>query len=313
MILLVSLTSVKAQTNIQSTMHHRGQSRSYIVHLPAGFSTAVPVPLVIGLHPGFSSAATFQSTSGWDAKSDAEGFVVVYPDGGQVSGDGRFNWNSYDFSGSDPDDLGYLSALIDRVAADYSIDLSRVYMTGFSNGAMMTNSFAAAHSGRVAAIAPVSGGWITAYGGNEAQMQPSRAVPTWIWRGSNETFTTGVGAFAKPRSEQDQEQKSFWIANNNAVFNSTIMEQLSYPLPRTYNTEQYIGQAPVWFTEVSGSSHVYQPGAADLIWDRFFSQMVVPEPASGLLVFVGAMILLNRRHRSGVRAAEQATFARTVT
>jgi poly(3-hydroxybutyrate) depolymerase len=36
-------------------------------------------------------------------------------------------------------------------------------MTGFSNGAMMTKSFAAYRPDLVAAIAPVSGGWITAY------------------------------------------------------------------------------------------------------------------------------------------------------
>ena len=35
-----------------------------------------------------------------------------------------------------------------------------------------------------------------------------------------------------------------------------------------------MGAAPVWFTEVQGSSHVYQPGAADLVWTRSFSQIV---------------------------------------
>jgi hypothetical protein len=35
----------------------------------------------------------------------------------------------------------------------------------------------------------------------------------------------------------------------------------------------YAGNAPVRFTEVQGTGHVYQPGAADLIWNRFFSQI----------------------------------------
>ena len=34
------------------------------------------------------------------------------------------------------------------------------------------------------------------------------------------------------------------------------------------------GTAPVRFTEVQGTGHLYQPGAADLIWNRFFSQIV---------------------------------------
>jgi hypothetical protein len=102
-------------------------------------------------------------------------------------------------------------------------------------------------------------------------------MPVWIWRGSNENFTTGTGANARPRSQQDQEQLAFWVANNKATFESTVTEQLTYGTTRTYVTSKYMGSAPVWFTEVQGSSHVYQPGAADLVWTRFFSQIVSDE------------------------------------
>lgn len=91
---------------------------------------------------------------------------------------------------------------------------------------------------------------------------------------SNENFTTGTGANARPRSQQDQEQLAFWVANSKATFESTVTEQLTYGITRTYVTSKYMGAAPVWFTEVQGSSHVYQPGAADLVWTRFFSQIV---------------------------------------
>jgi hypothetical protein len=91
---------------------------------------------------------------------------------------------------------------------------------------------------------------------------------------SDENFTTGTGASARPRSQQDQEQLAFWVANNKATFESAVTEQLTYGITRTYVTSKYMGAAPVWFTEVQGSSHVYQPGAADLVWTRFFSQIV---------------------------------------
>jgi polyhydroxybutyrate depolymerase len=267
-----------AQTNVNATMQHEGLTRSYIVHLPPGFSAAAQHPLVVALHPSFSAGSDFQTTSGWDAESDQSGIVVVYPTGGvPVGTNGKFAWNSFDFTGAPPNDLSFLAALITRVQLDYGTAACRTYMTGFSNGAMMTNSFAASRPDLVAAIAPVSGGWITAYGGSESEISPAPPMPVWIWRGSNENFTTGTGANARPRSQQDQEQLAFWVANNEATLETTVTEQLTYGTTRTYVTSKYMGTAPVWFTEVQGSSHVYQPGAADLVWTRFFSQIVSEE------------------------------------
>jgi polyhydroxybutyrate depolymerase len=264
-----------AQTNVNATMQHEGLTRSFIVHLPPGFSPENPRPLVVALHPTGTSGAQFQSTCGWDAESDQHGFVVVYPDGAlPVGSSGGFAWNDWEFTGAAPNDISFLAALVARMEVAYGVDPCRVYMTGFSNGAMMTNSFASVHADKVAAIAPVSGGWITAYGGSESELTPALPVPVWTWRGGNENFTTGVGKNARPRGVQDQEQLAYWVAHNNATLVSTITEQLNYGVPRTYVTKVHAGDAPVWFTEVQGAGHVYQPGAADLIWTRFFSQIV---------------------------------------
>ncbi len=261
-----------AQADIPSTMQHGGVARSYIVHLPPGFSASQRLPLVLALHPGASAGASFQGSSGWDAVSNANGVVVVYPDGGvQFGTQGTFAWNAWKFGGEAPDDAGFLSALIAQVHAQYGTDPCRTYMTGFSSGAMMANSFVALHDDQVAAIAPVSGGWITAYGGDESALSPSGPVATWTWRGSNENFSTGTGASSRPRSQQDQEQLGFWLAHNQASLVATKTEQLTYGSTRTYVTGIHAGAAPVWFTEVQGTSHVYQPGAADLIWNRFFA------------------------------------------
>lgn len=271
---ILTESGASAQTNITATMQHGGLTRSYIVHLPPGFSPEQRHPLVMALHPALSSGQSFQSSSGWDGVSDLSGAVVVYPNGGNQAGTmGQFTWNDWEFSGESPNDVSFLSALIALVHADYGTDPCRTYMTGFSNGAMMANSFMAVHAEQVAAIAPVSGGWITAYGGDESALDPSGPVPVWIWRGSNENFVTGVGANARPRSQQDLEQRNFWVSHNSAALVATNSEQLTYGLTRTYVTSIYAGAAPVWFTEVQGTSHLYQPGAADLIWNRFFSQI----------------------------------------
>ena len=271
---VAAATRASAQTDIPSTIQHGGATRSYIVRLPPGFSPSGRHPLVLALHPAFSSGASFQASSGWDAVSNARGVVVVYPNGGNIAGtQGNFTWNSWDFTGQSPNDVSFLAALIARVHSDHGTDPCRTYMTGFSNGAMMANSFVAVHAGLVAAIAPVSGGWITAYSGDASVLDPAGPVPVWTWRGGNENFVTGVGANARPRSQQDQEQRAFWVAHNAATPVETRSEQLTYGSTRTYVTNIFDGDARVWFTEVQGTSHVYQPGAADLIWNRFFSQI----------------------------------------
>jgi len=268
-----------AQTDVNATMQHGGVTRSYIVRLPPGFSAEDRAPLVLALHPSVSTGADFKATSGWDGVSNTHGLVVVYPTGGQPVGtNGKFAWNDWEFSGAAPDDISFLDALIARVQADYGTDACRTYMTGFSNGAMMTNSFVAVHADKVAAIAPVSGGWITAYGGSEAELTPAQPVPVWTWRGSNETFVTGVGKSSRSRTQQDEEQLAFWLGHNNATLVSTVTETLNYGVPRTYITKLHEGDASVWFTEVQGTGHVYQPGAADLIWTRFFAEIVAQSP-----------------------------------
>jgi len=55
------------------------------------------------------------------------------------------------------DDIGFIEDLLDELEANYRVDSSRVYVTGFSNGAFMTQRLGCELSDRLAAIAPISG------------------------------------------------------------------------------------------------------------------------------------------------------------
>lgn len=125
---------------------------SYTVHVPETLDG--PAPLVLALHPLSGSAAQVQALSGWDELADNEGFVVVYPDG--VGG----SWNAGECCGAavqqQVDDVAFLTAVLDQVEASLDIDPDRVYVTGFSNGAMMSYRLAC-ETGRFAALAPVGG------------------------------------------------------------------------------------------------------------------------------------------------------------
>jgi len=96
------------------------------------------------------------TTGGFNALSDKEGFVVVYPDGIERHwNDGREKVR-YRTHREKIDDVGFLSALIDQQVRDLNLDKQRVYATGMSNGALMSFRLASELSDKIAAIAPVA-------------------------------------------------------------------------------------------------------------------------------------------------------------
>ena len=58
---------------------------------------------------------------------------------------------------SDADDFAFIAALLDALPNQYAVDTSRVYATGYSNGAGFAYGLACYLSDRVTAVAPVSG------------------------------------------------------------------------------------------------------------------------------------------------------------
>jgi poly(3-hydroxybutyrate) depolymerase len=63
-----------------------------IVHVPAHYRGSTPVALVFNLHGSESTARQQELFSGMDATSDADGFIVVYPQV-LISSAGGYDWN----------------------------------------------------------------------------------------------------------------------------------------------------------------------------------------------------------------------------
>ena len=136
--------------------------RSYEVHLPKDAPPAQPAPLVLVFHGGGGNAANAARMSGMDAKADAEGFIVAYPNGTGMRADAKLlTWNAWRCCGAaldnKVDDVAFVRALVDDIARRYPVDRKRIYATGFSNGAMLTYRVGCELGDVVAAIAPVAG------------------------------------------------------------------------------------------------------------------------------------------------------------
>lgn len=120
------------------------------------------------LHGGGGTARSAMWETGWTVKADKEGFLVVFPNAlaRDPSRQSHFSsnpqlWND----GSDrfypgqkaPDDVGFIAAMLDDLAARFALDRRRIFLTGFSNGASMSFRVGVELSDRIAAVAPVAG------------------------------------------------------------------------------------------------------------------------------------------------------------
>jgi len=133
-----------------------GFDRSYILYVPnTAPASAAGSPLVIALHGGGGKAASTFKGYKWREAADKYGFVIASP---QALAENGSAW--VDLSGRatvNADDVAFISAVIDDVSRRVKLDPQRLYATGFSSGASMTQMLGLRLSDRLAAIAPVTG------------------------------------------------------------------------------------------------------------------------------------------------------------
>jgi polyhydroxybutyrate depolymerase len=140
-------------------------NRSYLLHLPPVIKEQKALPLVIVIHGATGNAISMALLSRMSPKADQEGFIVVYPNGTDGTNNDRFNgsfyWNVGYCCGpairAGVNDVGFIWALIEKLEKSYKIDPKRIYVTGFSNGGMMSHLLGVELSDKLAAIAPVAG------------------------------------------------------------------------------------------------------------------------------------------------------------
>lgn len=165
--------------------------RTYDVHLPPGKG---PFPVVLNLHGGGSSSKVIAVQSGMNANADRNGYAVVYPNG--VGG----TWNAGICCGvamqTKVDDVAYIGRVLDDLPKRFSVDKSRIYVTGMSNGAMMAYRLAVESPQRFAAIGAVS----TTMGMDvHAPHPPMSIIEIHGLKDPNAPFNGGVGPNAQPQ------------------------------------------------------------------------------------------------------------------
>ena len=137
-----------------------GQDRRYLLHVPASYDSAQPVPLILVFHGAFGSAETMAAAHGWIRKSDEAGFVVAFPNGSsRLASDQFATWNAGDCCGyaaqSDSDDVGFVQAVIADLRQ--KVNVTAIFAAGMSNGGMFSYRLACDMADTFSAIASVAG------------------------------------------------------------------------------------------------------------------------------------------------------------
>ncbi len=270
-----------------------GQERQYVLHVPKVLPEGV-VPLVLALHQFSDTPEGMRRMTGFDLLADQEGFIVAYPKGR------RRNWQPN--MAAPNADHHFLLALIDALSERFPIDPSRIYATGASAGAMMTQALAC-HSNRLAAIAPVMGSLPKALVNAAPMPLP---VPTLIVHGLEDPVIPYAGGQAAGPQHSEilsaEETAAFWA---RAAGCDSLPEVETVLLPGREDgwVRRYAYSCPdgieVTLCAVSGCGHTW-PGGRNR-YPRWIVGPSVDEPDASALIWDFLKRHVNKNARSTAR------------
>jgi polyhydroxybutyrate depolymerase len=236
-----------------------GFTRTVYVHIPLIAGDKSPEALVLNLHGSGATAIGEAEFSGMNFASDADNFIVAYPQGLIPDGTG-YDWNvpnepltgGRSVPANSANDVKFLTQLVTILESKYCVNPKMVYATGFSGGARMVSQLACDASKVFAAVAAVSGLR------RPTPCPTKRAVPIIAFHGSSDAvdpyngngesyWTYSVPTAAKDWAKQDK-----------------CSSKVSTTSPATgvmlYSYSGCKGGAAVELYEVSGEGHEWPGG-----------------------------------------------------
>ncbi len=115
-------------------------------------------PLVVLLHGGTQSAASYDQGSGWSRLADRYGFALLLPQQSERNNPLKcFNWFNPEDMVRDSGEALSIKQMVDRMVAEHNIDRQNIYVTGVSSGGAMTTIMLAAYPDIFAGGAIIAG------------------------------------------------------------------------------------------------------------------------------------------------------------
>lgn len=253
------------------TFMHKTVERKYLFHLPKNLPDNAP--LVFFLHGYRGDAREYMAELGMSRVADAHGFAVCYPQGAKDF-EGTPHWNAR-LKISKTDDIGFLSELAAHLQARHKLNPNRTFVSGISNGGLMSYTLVAEKPEVFRAAASVIG---TMSGYTWEHRDMIRPVPILQISGLDDEVIPYDGSMppaggwgGAPRQDVIID---FWSKLNQ--IKTAAVEELSSQTTAHYYKDGVSGNE-VWHYKIKEFGHRI-PGrremgmdAVDVIW-KFFSQ-----------------------------------------
>lgn len=200
--------------DIPLSLVHDNLERTYVLHIPPGLDARQPAAVVLAFHGIGQDAGEMMRISGLNPQADESGFVVVY-----ANGTGNYkSWNGGKCCGEAAkyavDDIGFVRDIVAELSKVISVDAKRIYITGFSNGAIFAYKAACELSDLVAAVAPVSAVPIKE---DLEACAPQRPISILHFHGTADEANPYNGGFTQAgyKFVSVKDTIAFWTAKNN--------------------------------------------------------------------------------------------------
>jgi poly(hydroxyalkanoate) depolymerase family esterase len=266
--------------------------REFQTWIPDGYEEGTPVPMVLVLHGCLTEPNSMAAVSRFNELADQEKFIVVYPRQNVTSNPERC-WNfMLSFNQSrDTGEPAILKGIVDRVKSEYSIDDSRVYVTGISAGGAMTSVMAACYSDVFAAASVHAGamykvgiGLVTSavsmllgspFDPNERGRAawncagaPRRLIPVLVFHGTADSVVNPVnGDQVVQQFIQTNDLGDDGLDNDTARFSPSHVAEGLTPVPdgRRFTVATFKNSAGVVVAQkytIDGMNHAWSGGPA---------------------------------------------------
>lgn len=230
-----------------------GEMREYRVHVPPGYDAQNEVAIVIALHGYTEKIGDFMDITHFTEAVDKRGMIVVFPKGKAPLG--VPGWNAGSCCGTAQSqgtpDVQFIRDMVAQIEQDYCIDPKRIFVSGFSNGGMLSHRLACEFSERIAAIGAVSGTMAI------NPCIPKRFVPVLHIHGTNDIvvpYNNSISAQTVPKTIDG------WVARNFCQPDKSVVYSKGSASCALYAS----CKADVELCTIDGGSHEWPAGGSKM-------------------------------------------------
>ena len=205
---------------------HDGNMYGTRLFIPSSYEEdGDPLPLIIAFHPSGGTGEAMARLSQFDVFGEEDNVLVAYPTSQFGYWDYGYGLPEWAAVKNVLDDVGFAEKLYDYLLETYNVDVTQVYLVGFSNGSRMVMRMACEHSEWFAGAAIVAAGMTS----EVAAICPATAqLPVYFQQGTDDLLVPWEGkplrdggniigyAYAAP------DTVTFWVLQNGCALEPIV-------------------------------------------------------------------------------------------